>query len=249
VNRAAVNKSDSVPVASLDEYAEGTGVAHKERVAAVSKPTIVNPSSLAGKTVPERRWLVPHWIPMGVVTLLYGDGGVGKSLIAQQLQTSTALGRNWLGLHAEKVASLGVYCEDDRDELWRRQVAFNTHYGCTMQNIAASHWMPRMEDDDDNRLMSFTRSGVGELTKFHADVMEAALDLRVGLTIIDTVTDTFGGNEIDRSQVRLFVGQALARLSQLGRQAAKKGSKISVGRGKVGTTERAVAGARVAAWR
>ena len=57
----------------------------------------------------------------GVVTGLYGDGGVGKTLLALQLQASMALGRKWLGVEVEQGKSLGVYCEDDKDELHRRR--------------------------------------------------------------------------------------------------------------------------------
>jgi Cdc6-like AAA superfamily ATPase len=42
-----------------------------------------------------REWIVPDWIPRGLVTALYGDGGVGKSLLAMQLMSSVALGRPW----------------------------------------------------------------------------------------------------------------------------------------------------------
>jgi hypothetical protein len=45
---------------------------------------------------PTREWLVADMIPMNTVTLLYGDGGTGKSLLALQLAVSTALGRLWL---------------------------------------------------------------------------------------------------------------------------------------------------------
>jgi hypothetical protein len=48
------------------------------------------PASLQGTPVPARRWLVPEWIPSGYVTGLYGAGGLGKSLIVQQLQTALA---------------------------------------------------------------------------------------------------------------------------------------------------------------
>jgi hypothetical protein len=86
---------------------------------AVSEPPRpISPVSLTGLEVPARRWLVPDWLPSGVVTGLYGDGGVGKSLLAQQLQTAMAIGSVWLGLRVEEGASLGVYCEDSFDELW-----------------------------------------------------------------------------------------------------------------------------------
>ncbi len=104
---------------------------------------------------------MPDWIPYGVVTGLYGDGGLGKSLLAQQLQTSTALGRSWLGLPTEKIASLGVYCEDSRDELLRRQDEINVAYGCEVSADLENrvHWMPRLGED--NLFMTFS-GGVGK---------------------------------------------------------------------------------------
>jgi len=47
-------------------------------------------ASLADKPVPERQWAVAEWIPSRQVTLLSGDGGIGKSLLAMQLQPTFA---------------------------------------------------------------------------------------------------------------------------------------------------------------
>ncbi len=173
-------------------------------------PTILSPLSFRGAKPPERAWIVQDWIPAGVVTGMYGDGGLGKSLLAQQLQTSTALGRPWLGMPVEKVASLGVYCEDSKDELWRRQVQINAGYHCELDDLANLHWMPRLGED--NLMMKFA-SGAGELTAFHSQVVEAALDLRVKLVIVDTAADVFGGNENDRVHVRQFVSRALGAMA------------------------------------
>ena len=168
-------------------------------------------STFDGLEVRPRQWLVQNWIPMGVVTGFYGDGGLGKTLLAQQLQTSTALGRAWAGLFTEQVISLGVYCEDSQDELHRRQDEINGGYGCSFRDLASAHWLPRLGDD--NVLMHFGRGGVGELTPFHRQVKEAALDLHAKLVIVDTVADTFGGNENDRGQVRQFISRALGSIA------------------------------------
>jgi hypothetical protein len=50
-------------------------------------------AELAGKPVPERAWLVENWIPSRQVTLLSGDGGVGKSLLAMGSYRSPARAR------------------------------------------------------------------------------------------------------------------------------------------------------------
>jgi RecA-family ATPase len=170
----------------------------------------ITPVSLKGLQVPVREWIVPEWIPCGVVTGLYGDGGLGKSLLAQQLQTAIALGSAWLALPVETGATLGVYCEDSHDELWRRQTDINAEYEIDFE-LAGVHWLPRLGED--NLLMTFAR-GVGELTPFHSRVLDAALDLKARLVIVDTAADTFGGNENDRSQVRQFVSRALGSIAQ-----------------------------------
>ena len=173
-------------------------------------PLIISPAELQGRP-PEREWIVPEWIPCGVVTGLYGDGGLGKSLLALQLQTATALGKPWLGLPAESVTSLGVYCEDSKDELWRRQEGINLSYGVGRSSLEKAHWLPRLGEN--NLLMTFGRSGVGEFTPFHGHVVTAALDLKASLVIVDTAADTFGGNENDRNHVRQFVSRALGSIA------------------------------------
>lgn len=53
-------------------------------------------ASLEGKLVPPRHWLVRDLVPSGTVTLLGGDGGTGKSLLALQLACAVATGGKWL---------------------------------------------------------------------------------------------------------------------------------------------------------
>ena len=172
---------------------------------------IVSPSTLVGSP-PAREWIVRDWLPCGVVTGLYGDGGLGKSLLAQQLQTAMAIGSAWLAMPVEHGASLGLYCEDSRDELWRRQADINTEYGVDFEALGDVHWLPRLGQD--NLLIKFSRGGVGELTQFHSQVLEAALDTNARLVVVDTAADVFGGNENDRSQVRQFVSWALGSIAQ-----------------------------------
>ncbi len=180
--------------------------------APLPRPKIIRPVDLGGQTVPARRWRVPHWIPDGVVTGLYGNGGLGKSLLAQQLQTSMALGQTWLGLYVEPAPSLGIYCEDALDELWRRQADINSGYGCDFDALGDANWMPRLGEE--NLMMTFARNGRGELTQFHTQVMTAALDFGAKAVVVDTAADVFGGNENDRGQVRQFVSRALGSIAQ-----------------------------------
>lgn len=81
---------------------------------------ILRPTQWEGKPRPERRWIVEGLIPRGAVTMLSGDGGLGKSLLTLQLLVAAATGGAWLGLDVAPCNGFGVYCEDEADELHRR---------------------------------------------------------------------------------------------------------------------------------
>lgn len=49
-------------------------------------------SDWAGRAVPERRWIVPDWIPREQVTGLYGVGGINKTDWLIQMLMSSAAG-------------------------------------------------------------------------------------------------------------------------------------------------------------
>jgi RecA-family ATPase len=208
--KAAIAKSrevDAPPPHGPDDY----GVTRTPQDEEELPPRVVCPTIFFGTDPPPRRWIVPDWIPYGAVTGLYGEGGLGKSLLSQQLQTGTALGTTWLGLPVEQSVSLGVYCEDDEDELRRRQRDINADYGVDLGRLENVFWMSRLGED--NILMTYARTGVAKLTKFHAEVMQAALDFKARLVIIDAAADAFGGDENNRGHVRQFVQRALGLIA------------------------------------
>jgi RecA-family ATPase len=173
----------------------------------------INISDWHDKPVPERRWLVPGMLLRGTVSLLSGDGGLGKSLLMQQLMTASAVGRPWLGLDVPRVRSFAFFCEDDDDELWRRQADINAHYDANMIDVAHDVSMTSRVGQD-NLLMEFPYRGgdKGTKTRLYEQVLMHIRDFGAQLVIIDTAADTFGGNEIIRPQVRAFVN-ALRRFA------------------------------------
>lgn len=201
------DRFDSVPPLEMPEDVQ----APKPK-SELAKPLIVRPTALQGLDIPPRKWLVRNWAPWGVVTGLYGEGGLGKSLLAQQLQTACALERSWIGLDTTPVRSLAMYCEDSADELWRRQADIDAHYGCDFSDLDGAVWMPRFGDE--NLLIRFGSKGVGELTPLHKQLIEAAKDHKAQLVIVDTVSDTFGGNENDRGQVKQYVSWCLGSIAR-----------------------------------
>lgn len=163
----------------------------------------IHAPTLYGKEIPEREWLVDQWILAGCVTALYGDGGVGKSLLAMQLITAIALGKPFLGLEVKQQKVFGFFCEDREDELHRRQEDINNHYGCNFTDLDNMYWQSRVGLN--NILMSFIRDGLGSATEAYKVLRDEVLRVGAQSVVIDTAADTFGGGENVRPQVRQFI--------------------------------------------
>lgn len=172
---------------------------------------VIDPTSLQDALVPERPWLCPDWIPDHAVTGISGTGGIGKSLLAQQLLTASAIGAEWLGMLVTSRSSLYFACEDSADELHRRQADINTAFACGFADLGAIRWMPRLGHD--NLLMTFA-GGLPALTAAFAELVHEARSFGARLVVIDTIADTFGGNENNRGEVRHFVQACLGRLAR-----------------------------------
>ena len=178
-----------------------------EEAAASSAPLlpIFCAASLEGQLVPPRRWHVRDLIPAQTVTLIYGDGGSGKSLLALQLLVSTAIGRPWIGRIVEKGACLFVTAEDSRDEVHRRLSDIARENAVPLSAMADLH-IVSLAGEDATIAAPEGRSNVISITPLFAAIEEQIAALRPILVVLDTLADLFGGNEIDRSQARQFIG-------------------------------------------
>ena len=165
---------------------------------------LIDPLHWQDKPVPVRRWLVDGLVPYHNVTMLGGDGGMGKSLAALQLLTAAAVGRNWLGVPTEPVKCLGVFCEDDADELHRRMESVVAHYDMAFGDLEHLNLLSRAGME--NTMMEFEKyTEKGETTPFFIQVMNHAIDFGAQLVIIDSLHDVFAGNENSRPQARQFI--------------------------------------------
>lgn len=165
---------------------------------------IFSPTVWQGQKARPREWVVEGYIPKSEVTLLMGGGGTGKSLSMLQLQTAMALNASWLGLTTKPGRSLGIYCEDKRDELHRRQEDLNRYYLCDHNELGDMLLWPRSTHDG-ALLMTFDNRDQGVRTKFATALVDALKQHRPELLILDTLADFFGGNENSRGQVTQFL--------------------------------------------
>jgi RecA-family ATPase len=172
---------------------------------------VINPAAWQGQPIPQRRWIVLDWIPYGVATGLYGPPGHGKTLILQQLMTATALTKPWLGQAANRIKSIAFLCEDDEDELHRRQEEINRHYKCEYADLRDFvRFVPRLGYD--NVMMTF-RDGRPLRTPFYDQVLSESRSFGAQLVILDTIADTFGGDQNTMGHARQFV-QGLAAIAR-----------------------------------
>jgi RecA-family ATPase len=183
---------------------------------AESKPepllAFINAPTWEGAPMTNREWIVPNRVPAKGVTLLSGDGGVGKTILALHLSAAVVLGRDWLGSLPDPGPAIVICCEDDVDELHRRYFQIISHYGVRFTDLAGLHLLSLAGED---ALFAVPdKKKVIAPTKLFARLRASALDLRPRLIVIDNSADVYGGNENDRSEVRQFVsllhGLALA---------------------------------------
>jgi RecA-family ATPase len=157
--------------------------------------------SLDGQEPPQRTWRIDHWLTTGP-TLMAGAGGVGKSLLAQMIGTALALGRPYIAGITEPTVVLMWACEDDHDELWRRQVAICKYFGVSLADLQGKFILePRLGRDNALYVQSY---GVGGWTPLRRELKEQLNDYGARALFLDNIAQVYGGNEIDRHQVTAF---------------------------------------------
>jgi hypothetical protein len=154
------------------------------------------------QTPPERDWVIPHWLGCGYVTLLAGPGGVGKSLLAQQIASHIATGTPFIEPISKARKVLVWAGEDDHDEVWRRQMNIAEVMGTDLTAY------------DDLIIESFagrsctlveTVFGTIQPTKLIDELAEQVADYGAEVIVLDNIARLFGGNENERHHVTTFV--------------------------------------------
>ncbi|MEX0406913.1 AAA family ATPase [Aquibium sp. LZ166] len=164
----------------------------------------INPADWHGLPVPQRQWFVEGLIPMRQVTILNGDGGVGKSLLALQIAAASALSCDTLQLDPLAGPALYLGAEDEAEEFHRRLWDIVALHGFQMNDLGRFRLVPLA--DKDALLSVPDRSGVMRPTALWNDVANFAGEFRPRIVVLDTAADLFGGDEIKRGQVRQFIG-------------------------------------------
>ena len=159
-------------------------------------------ADLEGKRVPVRQFLVDGVIPHVNVTNLSGDGGLGKTILALMLGTSLSSRAPWLGFDTMQGPFLYFGAEDDDDELHIRLDQMRVELGLSWGDLADFHYRSFVGED---ALVAILDKGVLQPTQILDRIETRIRDLGAFACVLDTSADVFGGDEINRTQVRKFV--------------------------------------------
>lgn len=197
--------ADFEPVDLGEDPSETNAALARAGIKAKRTLPMLSAAGFAGKKVPPREWHAAGLIPANTVTLLYGDGGTGKSTLALQCGVATVLGKEWLGVETKQGGCVYLSAEDDTDEIHRRLADVVAFYGASFSDLDAFHILPMAEEGD---ALLAVQEGNGKSlqpTPLY-DAIDRMLDkVRPKLLMLDTLADIFGGNEIDRTHARGFV--------------------------------------------
>jgi RecA-family ATPase len=155
--------------------------------------------------VPPREWSVRDLIPRRNVFLLSGDGAAGKTLLSLQLGIAHALGRDWIGTLPEPGPFLYFGAEDERNELYCRVADILKHYHADFSDLQDQVRLLSYAGED-AVLGSVNRAGIVTPTLLYQRLLKAADEMKPAMICIDTAADTFVGSEINRSEVRQYIG-------------------------------------------
>jgi RecA-family ATPase len=159
-----------------------------------------------GKWSPPRDWAVVNRVPVEAVSGLYGDGGVGKTILLLQLAVCIALGIDWLGAKVPvSGAVLIMCCEDNVNELWRRLEKIVEYYDTDFVTLWDCGFRIGTYAGKD-AMMAYFEQGIMKTTVIWDAIYKQAKAIpNLRFIGIDNAADVFAGNEIDRRQVRQFI--------------------------------------------
>lgn len=164
----------------------------------------VSAASFADRPPPARPWLVRDLIPVGSATGLSGEGGVGKGNLAIQLGLSVSTGTEWLGRPVMAGPVLGIFSEDDSDELGRRLIQIANGAGVDLADAGAFHLIGS-DHLAEGATLAVMADGKLAPTGVFGRIAKLVSEIKPALIILDPVAELAAIDENKRSEVAAFV--------------------------------------------
>jgi putative DNA primase/helicase len=142
------------------------------------------------------------YLPRGVVALFGAHGGTGKSTIALMLAVATVTGRPLFGVATEQSPAVFVSLEDGAGIVRHRLAGICRAWGVDPLALADLYIVDGTENPE---LFAADQRSAGDVTNTYAELARLVQSTGAGLVVVDNASDSFGGDEINRRQVRAFM--------------------------------------------
>jgi RecA-family ATPase len=152
---------------------------------------------------PPREFLLEDSIPVGAAAGIFGDGGTGKTTIAITMAVAIERGIEVFGLKTSQAPVLGIFAEDDSDELKRRLKAVCASLGVQRDAVTGFHYQSRFGRE--NLLGRFDANGAFHSNELFARIRSKAIAVGARLIILDNVNFIYPDNINDPARVTRFV--------------------------------------------
>lgn len=153
--------------------------------------------------------------PIGFVTVIAADGGVGKSGLATGWCAHVSAGQDWAGLPVTEGVAMFASFEDPARVVKPRLKAAVTEYGLDWARVERNFVL--LDGSDSDGALVTARNDFGNRSLVATSVMtelrEHAERRRPRLLVIDNASDVFAADENSRPEVRQFLGM-LAQLAR-----------------------------------
>lgn len=143
------------------------------------------------------------YVPRGVVTLLSAHGGTGKSMVALMLAVSSALGRPIFEVATARSKTLFCSLEDSAEIVRWRLSGICKAWSIKPRDLEP--WLTIVDGTQSPELFASESRGTGQGTTTFMELDEITLEQGTEFLIVDNASDAFGGDEIQRRQVRAFM--------------------------------------------
>lgn len=191
-------------------FAGVTGSDAPVEPAALLKPVSV--FDVLTKPAPPPAFVWDGYLPRGVVALFGAHGGTGKSTVALMLAVATVSGRPLFGVATNTASAVFVSLEDGANIVRHRLAGI-----CRLWDVDPGTLADRLhivDGTESPELFSADNRGAGGVTPAYDELTRLVQTTGAGLVVVDNGSDAFGGDEIQRRQVRAFM-RALGKVATL----------------------------------
>jgi len=152
------------------------------------------------------------YLPRGVVALFGAHGGTGKSTIALMLAVAAVEGRPLFGVPTEASAAVFVSLEDGAGIVRHRLAGICRAWGIDPMTLRER--LHIVDGTENPELFAADNRSAGDVTSAYVEMARLVQSTGAGLVVVDNASDSFGGDEINRRQVRGFM-RALGQVARL----------------------------------